>query len=474
MSRIPIPEDWTEETDGWTQFVVCVPNSTQWRALFRGAVYNLTRGRKWDEDTGIIKDAQAIAWRIYDSMQNCTDNLKVTRMLVAAILGEQVDLTDPAQLTPDAVNYTAGGGLPGLVPTLAALNLSPVTNVASPTVNVDCGGGCGCEPGTDPPPTGGVEGDPPPEGWGEPTDPDTGEPIAPGSPAYQDRKCKAANLLHDGIRELVYQLNIYGVDNLSSLGVGIATGVVTAIITTTIVGPASLIVGIVTGIAAMVLVFTSGAIELSTLVTLLDDNQEDLVCALYNSQSADQAISDYTDVLSTAGANTLMVELIQAILTYATANALFFKKDGADGDQVEQDIEDYVGGVDCSMCAVLQVVAVGNGQLGGAGHVGFPVDVGETIVLNSVLDPDNGFYYAQVKPSTNSPCFAFTMRLISFSNPSYPTPTGDGRYLDDCSGNFDYYNDLTPLIGTTFSTSHFFAVSFDPGLQFEFELISIP
>lgn len=70
MQHLPIPDDWLE-TDGYTLFLVCVPDSQFWRSIVRGQIHNLTRGRTWDGDTGSIKSAQAIGWQIYDSLMTC-------------------------------------------------------------------------------------------------------------------------------------------------------------------------------------------------------------------------------------------------------------------------------------------------------------------------------------------------------------------------------------------------------------------
>lgn len=82
-SQLPIPDDWNQQEDGYMFFIACVPNSPLWRAIARGQFYNLTRGRTWDADTGIITEAQAIAWEIFGSicMANCDDLiLQLTRI----------------------------------------------------------------------------------------------------------------------------------------------------------------------------------------------------------------------------------------------------------------------------------------------------------------------------------------------------------------------------------------------------------
>lgn len=102
----PIPDDWDEATDGYVTYMLCCPNSDMWRGYVTGAIYELTRGRDWDADTGTITDVQAIAWEVYNSMSDCNDLTIGLRHLIAAIVGENIDLTDPDVLTPDSVDYT--------------------------------------------------------------------------------------------------------------------------------------------------------------------------------------------------------------------------------------------------------------------------------------------------------------------------------------------------------------------------------
>lgn len=69
MAKIPIPDDWNG-TD-FACYQVTVPDSTLWRAIFRGLVGSLTRGFFWDERTGVVTAAQLLGWDIYDSMTGC-------------------------------------------------------------------------------------------------------------------------------------------------------------------------------------------------------------------------------------------------------------------------------------------------------------------------------------------------------------------------------------------------------------------
>jgi hypothetical protein len=62
--KVPIPNDWSGEN--WHCLQVQWPDSPQWTGLLTGILTLLTRGRYWDENTGTITEAQAIAWQIFN------------------------------------------------------------------------------------------------------------------------------------------------------------------------------------------------------------------------------------------------------------------------------------------------------------------------------------------------------------------------------------------------------------------------
>lgn len=62
--KLPIPDDW----DGnWQCVQVQWPDSPQWSALLVGFLSTVTRGRSWNENTGSIKDVQAIGRTIFNA-----------------------------------------------------------------------------------------------------------------------------------------------------------------------------------------------------------------------------------------------------------------------------------------------------------------------------------------------------------------------------------------------------------------------
>lgn len=102
--RLPIPDDWNEETDGYILGLVCFPNSLLWRAIVRGQIQVLGYGRLWDEQTGIIKDVQAIGRQIYESFMTC----KLDDLVTAV---EALNLTIQTQQTQLEAIVTALGNI---------------------------------------------------------------------------------------------------------------------------------------------------------------------------------------------------------------------------------------------------------------------------------------------------------------------------------------------------------------------------
>lgn len=67
MAGLPIPADWDEQTDGYCVMSFTVPNSPRWRTHLRGAIYTLTQGHIWDEETGDPNQAAQTSRDIWDS-----------------------------------------------------------------------------------------------------------------------------------------------------------------------------------------------------------------------------------------------------------------------------------------------------------------------------------------------------------------------------------------------------------------------
>jgi hypothetical protein len=72
--RWTIPSDMDQDTE-WVHVGMCIPNTRMWRGVVAGCIYNLSRGRHWDENTGTITDAQSVGREIFKSMTiDCNNN----------------------------------------------------------------------------------------------------------------------------------------------------------------------------------------------------------------------------------------------------------------------------------------------------------------------------------------------------------------------------------------------------------------
>jgi hypothetical protein len=77
---LPIPDDWSEQTDGYRLIIACVPNSKLWLGIYQGIFYELTRGRRWDGSTGAIIGAQNVAKFVHEGLMACQLDDLVTAM----------------------------------------------------------------------------------------------------------------------------------------------------------------------------------------------------------------------------------------------------------------------------------------------------------------------------------------------------------------------------------------------------------
>lgn len=108
----PIPQDWDGES--WKRYCVCWPDSELWTGLLLGFLSYCTRGRSWHENTGVIKEAQAIGWEIWENnvplegvamtCQEADNVAKAIMILTHAITG--TDFDGPADISLEA--YLAG------------------------------------------------------------------------------------------------------------------------------------------------------------------------------------------------------------------------------------------------------------------------------------------------------------------------------------------------------------------------------
>lgn len=250
------------------------------------------------------------------------------------------------------------------------------TQIGLLNINLQGAVGCGCD--------------------GNQFDPDSlGAPEVPPE-GYLDDKCRVANVLHDRIRNLASTVDTIGLNNWVNLGVGTATALVAGLIAAGPAGWGALtVLGVVSGIVLLLNELSVGA--LGTLITELDENQDDLVCALFSSLSAQGAREAYIDILDGQGVNVLVQQVVAYMLTNSVTNQLFAPTgsyvDGSDW------LNDGFTPTDCADCGTDQVVFgrllefPDADEFGGSGSL---VQNGSSRVLTSTQD-ENGFWYVAIK-----------------------------------------------------------------------------
>lgn len=198
---------------------------------------------------------------------------------------------------------------------------------------------CGCPVGQGEDTTAGEEGGdvPPPVG-----------DIVFEEPAFTpNRKCKAANLIHETLKDMFVELDELNIDDYGTLGLVLAVATVTGIITSIAATPmAGLLVGVAGGLAVFVArLIGIEVFNMTDIANAFIDNGEALVCALYDATDVDTARDDYQAVLLGAGLSTGAVNLIGLMMFNAVMDILFF--DTAD---IAVLLPIYTPPFDCASC----------------------------------------------------------------------------------------------------------------------------
>lgn len=197
---------------------------------------------------------------------------------------------------------------------------------------------CGCEIGSDVDTDDGQEGGPLPG-------PVDGIDYTPAT-AITDRKCKAANYIHDSIRDVVTELKLNRADQYGFAGLAFVLSLVATVVGGLIAGPFGLLIGAVVGsFLSMATLLFKASFSLTLLETAILADEQGAVCALYQATSAGQARSNYEAHLTANGATALEIEFVGYLLSNNLLNLLFF----AWGDS-EATLQSYVATIDCSTC----------------------------------------------------------------------------------------------------------------------------
>ncbi len=181
----------------------------------------------------------------------------------------------------------------------------------------------------------GTPGGTPPPGFGEP------------DPVIVDRLCKAANAIHESIVDTIVELNNNNVDGFLSLGFGVVSGLVSAIIAAAFIPVVGvLVVGVAGAIVGATLAILAAGLNLQDLEDDLAAGQQDLICALVEAPSAAAARDDYIAVLAGIGSSAVNNALIAALMTNNVLDLLYFSTGGS-----EAFLDTYVAPISCVSCA---------------------------------------------------------------------------------------------------------------------------
>lgn len=301
--------------------------------------------------------------------------------------------------------------------------IASIDNLAAQVglINVNLQGavGCGCD---------GDQFDPAPL-----TDEDVENP----GEGYLDDKCRVANVLHDRVLNMANTLDSVGVVNLLNLGVGTATAIIGGLVAA---GPAGwgalLVVGVVSGILLLIVQLSAG--EFGTLATELDENQDDLICALFSATDAPGAREAYIDILDAQSVNVIVQQIVAFMLTNSVCNQLFQPT----GSYV--DGTDWISGgytpTDCDGCGTDTLVFYEFGGVA-AGSGDLSLD-GEYRVLSSVEFASEGVHRLQFR--VNDATKNMTIRFIDLDETGvtgWPTcravchPGGEVQWIHDDAGD---------------------------------------
>lgn len=243
MGDAVIPNDWLGE---YCKYSICWPNSPQWEAVLRGVLTLPARGRHWQETTGTITEAQSVIRETFDY------NLHLRGCLMAC--DDAGLLAIATALEKLARNQCCAGGAGGT------------------------SGGSGGAGATQEELLDTVQGDPeteePPEGF------ETWE-------EFFNDKCAVA---HDTISKLQQSLLQMGTINLGVMTLDAVSIALTIIITLAM--PASAIIA-----AAALLIAIGGEIVLVTLLSIVNDNEQELICSLYEGDSASGSLDLFHTLL---------------------------------------------------------------------------------------------------------------------------------------------------------------------------------
>lgn len=296
-------------------------------------------------DTTVNFDTAAIVEAVEALELTCGDtevNFDTAAIVVA--IEAQTTLQETrsiAEVTAQNTNFS------DLVEAVDGLEL--VANCA-PDVNLSCSpdvtvisGGAGGETGTTMPHDPGTIGEEPPTGY---------EPYAPE--IVDETTCKIANAIVDEIRIALQAFIDQNILNTIRAGAWFAALTIGYVLAgpIMILGLSLDVVGFITGILKSLVPLEDS--DLTELINLLTDYEEEFVCILYNGQNGDSVL-DVKDAFNQAllahEANTYQRALMDVFLAVDVLNNLYWQPTWAlNGKTVEEWLDGYEGSVGCGVC----------------------------------------------------------------------------------------------------------------------------
>lgn len=272
-----IPDDWQGD---YCCYAVEWPDSPQWLAILRGVLVLPSRGRFWDENTGSVISACDVIRQTYDN------NLHLEGVIMACndpgLAQIAIALNEiAASMRANGSSCCDGGGAGG-----APANEPPF----DPTEEVD--------PGTDPPPDGF-------DSWEE----------------FYANKCSVAFAI---ISKLEGDLGTLAVIQWGSAGAEAITASLLILLVTPI--PAAAVIALV-----FFLLTVSAVVISTTALSIVVDNEEALICALYSGTSSqssrDLFLAEFDGLATAAIADPVERFAVETLIRYmigaAATNQLY-------------------------------------------------------------------------------------------------------------------------------------------------------